>query len=158
MWIAVEAISPVGSSRYDRGIPGESGMVRRSVTVVAMLARIPRWLAELAGRHRLFSVMLAAGLVLRVMAWLAYQPVLFLSGDSYSYVSSGLGRPNPIRPLGYPLLLHSLLWVHTLAVVPAVQHLFGLATAVLVYALLRRLGAGRSWPPCAPRHCSSMAS
>jgi hypothetical protein len=112
------------------------------VTLAATVTGAPRWCISLAGRHRLFSVMLAAGLVLRVMAWLAYQPVLFLSGDSYSYVSSGLGRPNPIRPLGYPLLLHSLLWVHTLAVVPAVQHLFGLATAVLVYALLRRLGAG----------------
>ena len=110
--------------------------------MVAMLARIPRWLAELAGRHRLFSLVLAVGLVLRVVAWLAYQPLLFLSGDSYSYVSSGLGRPNPIRPLGYPLLLHVLLWVHTLAAVSAMQHLFGLATAVLVYALLRRLGAG----------------
>jgi hypothetical protein len=102
---------------------------------------VAAWLLSLAGRHRLFGLLLAVGLVLRVMAWLAYQPALFLSGDSYSYVGAGL-RPNPIRPIGYPVLLHGLLWVHTLAVVPAVQHLFGLATAVLVYALLRRLGAG----------------
>jgi hypothetical protein len=98
---------------------------------------------SLAGRHRLFSALLAVGLVLRVMVWLAYRPVLFFYGDSYSYLSNSQGlRPNPIRPIGYPLLLHVLLWSQTLATVPAVQHLFGLATAVLVYALLRRLGAG----------------
>ena len=126
--------------------------------MVAMLARIPRWLAELAGRHRLVSLLLVVGLVLRVMAWLAYQPALFLSGDSYTYVSSGLGRPNPIRPLGYPLLLHVVLWVHTLAAVSATQHLFGLATAVLVYARCGGWARGWSSPPCAPRHSSWMAS
>jgi hypothetical protein len=116
-------------------------LVDRSVTLAARVAGTLRWLVSLAGRHRLFGSLLAVGLVLRVMAWFAYQPALFLSGDSYAYVGAGLG-PNPIRPIGYPLLLHALLWVHTLAVVPAVQHLFGLATAVLVYALLLRLGAG----------------
>jgi hypothetical protein len=113
------------------------------LSAAGAVTAVPRRVVSLAHRHRLFSALLAVGLVLRVMAWLAYRPVLFFYGDSYSYLSNSQGlRPNPIRPIGYPLLLHVLLWSRTLATVPAVQHLFGLATAVLGYALLRRLGAG----------------
>jgi len=106
------------------------------------VAEVTRSCISHAQRHRLFCSLLAVGLVVRVIAWLAYQPALFLSGDSFSYLTGTLKRPNPIRPLGYPVLLHALLLVPNLAVVTAVQHLFGLATGVLVYALLRRLGAG----------------
>ena len=51
-------------------------------------------------------------------------------------------QPESIRPAGYPAFLRAVLWVHDLAVVPAVQHLLGLATGTLVYALVRRLGIG----------------
>ena len=97
----------------------------------------------LVGRHRLFTTLLAAGAAVRVLVWITYRPALFFYGDSYSYLgtSSGL-RPNPIRPIGYPLLLHVLLLGHDIAAAPAAQHLFGLATAVICYAVLRRFGAG----------------
>jgi hypothetical protein len=44
------------------------------------------------------------------------------------------------HPLGYPLLLLALHPFHSLAVVTAVQHLMGIATAGLVYAVLRQWG------------------
>ncbi|MGN6379428.1 MAG: phospholipid carrier-dependent glycosyltransferase [Gaiellales bacterium] len=108
------------------------------------------WAAGLPGRavglvlrHRLFTLLLVAGAALRALVWAAYQPALFYYGDSYFYLGSTLRlRPNPVRPIAYPAVLDVLLRVGDLAVVPAVQHLFGLITAVLCYALLRRLGAG----------------
>ncbi|HET6848252.1 MAG TPA: phospholipid carrier-dependent glycosyltransferase [Gaiellales bacterium] len=102
-----------------------------------------RGTAALAGRHRLFCALLAAALAIRAVVWLAYQPALFFYGDSYTYLGNSTGlRPNPIRPIGYPLLLHVLLLGNTIAAAPAAQHLFGLVTAVICYAVLRRFGAG----------------
>ena len=99
--------------------------------------------AALIGRHRLFCALLAAAAVIRAAVWIAYQPALFFYGDSYTYLGNSTGlRPNPIRPIGYPLLLHVLLLGHDIAAAPAAQHLFGLATAVICYAVLRRFGAG----------------
>jgi hypothetical protein len=91
----------------------------------------------------LLTALLVAGAVIRLLAWLAYQPVLFYYGDSYVYLDDAVRlTPNPTRPIGYPLLVHVLLPFHNLAVIPAVQHVFGLVTAVVCYALLRRLGGG----------------
>ncbi len=50
-----------------------------------------------------------------------------------------------MRPVGYPAFLKLLPTDWELAVVPAVQHLFGLAIAVLLYALLVRLGVPKTW-------------
>ena len=106
-------------------------------------ARIPRRILALAGHHRLFTSLLAAGAVVRALASWSYRPALFFFGDSYSYLSNAIGlRPNQVRPIGYPLGLHVVLWSGNLMAAPAVQHLLGLATAILVYGLLRRLGAG----------------
>jgi hypothetical protein len=94
-------------------------------------------------RHRLFGVLLVAAAALRAIAQLAYQPALFFYGDSFAYLANAAKlQPEPIRPAGYPAFLRVLLVIHDLAVVPAVQHVLGLATGVVVYALVRRLGAG----------------
>jgi hypothetical protein len=88
-------------------------------------------------------VLLVAAAALRVLVQIAYQPALFFYGDSFAYLENAAKlQPEPIRPTGYPALLRAVLVVHDLAAVPAVQHLLGLATGVLVYALVRRLGAG----------------
>jgi hypothetical protein len=97
----------------------------------------------LVARHRLFASLLVAATALRVLVQAAYQPALFFYGDSFSYLANAARlQPEPIRPAGYPALLRAVLLVHDLAAVPAVQHVMGLASGVLVYALVRRLGAG----------------
>lgn len=97
----------------------------------------------LAGRHRLFVALLAGAAALRVVVQLAYRPALFFYGDSFAYLANASRlQPESIRPAGYPAFLRAVLWIPDLAAVPAVQHLLGLATGALVYALLRRLGIG----------------
>jgi len=94
-------------------------------------------------RHRLFASLAALSAVIRALVWFAYQPGFFFFGDSFTYLGNSVGlKPNPIRPIGYPLFLHVLLLGHDIAVVTAVQQLFGVITAGICYALLRRFGAG----------------
>jgi hypothetical protein len=103
-------------------------------------------LAATARAHWQFSILFAAGLVLRVLAFVAYRPALIFT-DSIGYLSNmrDLG-PRPLRPLGYPAFLKILLPTHLgLWVVPLAQHVIGLGMAVCIYALLIRLGVGR-WP------------
>lgn len=89
--------------------------------------------------------MLAAGLVLRVAATVAYRPGLMLIGDSYDYVYwANQLRPGRWHPLGYSAFLRLLLWTdRTIAVVIA-QHLIGLALGAGTYLLLRHIGV-RTW-------------
>jgi hypothetical protein len=97
--------------------------------------------ARLVAGHRLFAGLFAAAAVLRVVVQLAYRPALFFYGDSFAYLANASRlRPESIRPAGYPAFLRVVLWVHDLAVVPAVQHVLGLLTGTLVYALVRRFG------------------
>jgi hypothetical protein len=111
-------------------------MARRAGALPAAAVRV------VAG-HRLFAVLLVAAAALRVVVQIAYRPALFFYGDSFAYLENTARlQPEPIRPFGYPLLLRAVLVIHDLAAVPAVQHVLGLATGVLVYALVRRLGVG----------------
>jgi hypothetical protein len=95
-------------------------------------------------RHWPFALVLGAGALLRVACEIAYRPALFYS-DSWGYLSmahgSGIVSFAPLRPSGYPLLLKVLHW---LPLITTVQHLAGLATAVLVYATCRALNV-RPW-------------
>ncbi len=96
-------------------------------------------------RHWLFLTLFALGLALRIMAMVAYQPVLLYIDSVASYLDA-LPRLNPAGqdPVGYDiLLLRPVLAVGPLGAVAAVQHLFGLGIAGLTYALLlRKTGAG----------------
>jgi len=89
-------------------------------------------------RHWLAGALLAAGLVLRVLAQLAYRPALFYI-DTNRYLYSAEGND----PVGYKGPLRAILLVSNFDVVAAVQHLLGLAMAVLIYLLLLRRGAPR---------------
>ncbi|WP_033294332.1 glycosyltransferase [Amycolatopsis jejuensis] len=94
-------------------------------------------------RHALLLVFLAAGATLRVLTWVAYQPAL-LYIDSFRYLDNLHAlRADQLNPIGYDLLLRPLLAIGGLSFVAAVQHLGGLAIAVGIYALARRLGARR---------------
>ena len=93
------------------------------------------------GRHRWFAAAAAGGLVLRVITMLGFPPAIWFGGDSASYLSTALRYvPGTSRLSGYGVLLMVLRPFHSFAVVTAVQHLMGLAIAVLTYAVLRRYG------------------
>jgi len=113
------------------------------VSALEQVKRAYRAALSLLLRHRLFASLAALSALIRALVWFAYQPGFFFFGDSFTYLGNSVGlKPNPIRPIGYPLFLHVLLLGHDIAVVTAVQQLFGVITAGICYALLRRFGAG----------------
>jgi len=93
---------------------------------------------SLVRRHWLAAALLVAGLVLRVLALLAYRPALFYI-DSVKYIDSSMGND----PEGYKAPLRAILFVANFDTVAAVQHLLGLAIAVALYVLLLRRGTSR---------------
>jgi hypothetical protein len=94
--------------------------------------------------HVPFLVLLAAGAVVRVVVQLSFPPAfVFSDGPGYLSLVDHL-TPSSYRAVGYGVVLHGLSWVtRDVWLVAVVQHLLGLATAVLAYALLRRWGVGR---------------
>ncbi|HEY7360393.1 MAG TPA: hypothetical protein VH642_06240, partial [Streptosporangiaceae bacterium] len=103
-----------------------------------------RWrptLAPLSGlvrRHWLFSLVLAAAVVPRVVAMLGYRPAMLFRLDTFDYLWGAVHlSPNVVNPSGYSLFLWLLLPFHSLVLVAALQHLLGLGVATMVYALLR---------------------
>jgi Dolichyl-phosphate-mannose-protein mannosyltransferase len=111
----------------------------------AYLARLgatrSRLLVSLARRHWLLALLLTAGLVLRILAEVAYRPVL-LYIDSIKYL---IGAYPGNDPPGYKFALRPLLTVGNLDSIATIQHALGLAMAVTIYLVLLRRGAPR-WP------------
>ena len=114
-----------------------------------------RLVREFAGRsrravreHWLFAIIAVCGTALRVVVQLAYQQALIFP-DSERYLQyahnflSGQWSPDWLRTSGYSILLMPAVLAHNLSVVVAIQHLLGLATAVLIYATLIHFGARR---------------
>ncbi|HSR86796.1 MAG TPA: hypothetical protein VLM11_21675 [Streptosporangiaceae bacterium] len=89
-------------------------------------------------RHWLLAAFLGAGLVLRVLAQFAYRPALFYI-DTVKYLYSSDGND----PEGYKLPLRAILLAGNFNTVAAIQHLLGLAMAVVLYVLLLRRGVSR---------------
>ncbi len=94
--------------------------------------------------HRPFGVALVLGALVRLVVQVGFPPALVYS-DGPTYLSF-LADPvtSTERPVGYPVLV---LWpllhlADDLALVAVAQHLLGLVTAVVLYALLRRRGVG----------------
>ena len=93
--------------------------------------------------HWPLAVVLAVAIVVRIAVSIAYWPAVFF-GDSWSYLNLAFeGDPvafAPDRPSGYPLVIDALsVFGRSLAVITVAQHLAGLVTGVLVYALILRL-------------------
>ena len=85
----------------------------------------------------------AVGLVLRVLTSVTYRPALAFVQDTFDYLeNAAVLQPGLVRPSGYPAFLRILSVAGSIAVIPVVQHVLGLSTGVLLYALLRRLGVG----------------
>jgi Dolichyl-phosphate-mannose-protein mannosyltransferase len=105
-----------------------------------------RRLRSLAAANPLFTWALGAGAALRLLAMAGYPGALFFAGDSYVYLGAALRpRPNLSKTTGYSLFLRVLEPFHSLTLVTAVQHLMGLAVAVMIYALALRAGVPRRW-------------
>ena len=95
--------------------------------------------AVLARQNWLACLLMAAGLVLRVLTQLAYRPALVYV-DTLKYL---YGAYPGSDPLGYKLPLKVILAFGDLGAVAAVQHLLGLAMGAVLYILLRRRGVSR---------------
>jgi hypothetical protein len=94
----------------------------------------------LAG-HWPFLLALMLGSILRIVATVGYQPILMLQRDTYTYLSLALRMDvSGWRPSLYPLLIKPLVELGSLQLLAVVQHLSGLAVAVMLYLLMRRLG------------------
>jgi hypothetical protein len=113
------------------------------VNAVSRLTTLTR---EKARENKLFSIALAVGAVLRLFAVLGYPGALWFAGDSYVYLGAALRpQPNLSKSTGYSLFLRALLPFHSLTLVTIIQHLMGLAVAVMIYVLLRRNGVAKLW-------------
>src|SRR4051794_37064480 len=91
--------------------------------------------------ERPFVVALAVGLALRVVVQLSFPPAfVFSDGPTYLGFVDDLA-PSRDRPVGYGVLLWGLGQVDRgVDVIAVLQHLLGLATAIVVYVVLRRWG------------------
>jgi hypothetical protein len=100
-------------------------------------------------RHWLFAALLAMAAGLRAVVFVAYHPALIFP-DSVRYLqyahsfADGHWSVDELRQSGYSVLIIPVMLVHDLWIIPLVQHLVGLATAVLVYAVLVHFGI-RAW-------------
>jgi 4-amino-4-deoxy-L-arabinose transferase-like glycosyltransferase len=96
-----------------------------------------------------FAALLVLGAGLRAVVLLAYHPALIFP-DSVRYLqyahnfTTGHWSVDALRQSGYSALIIPVMLLHELWLIPLAQHLVGLATAVLVYAVLIRFGA-RPW-------------
>ena len=106
---------------------------------LATLRAQARHAPALARQHWLFAVLLTAGLVLRILAQIAYRPAL-LYIDSTKYL---LGAYPGDDPPGYQLALKPVVALGNLSMIAAIQHLLGLGMAVALYLVLVRRGAPR---------------
>ncbi len=89
--------------------------------------------------HWLLAVFLVAGLVLRVLATVAYRPAIIYT-DSVQYLKNMAElKPDQLNPIGYDFVLRPLVDLGGLTGVVIVQHLAGLALGIAIYALARRL-------------------
>ncbi len=98
-----------------------------------------RWIIRLIQDNRLFAAAAGAGAGLRLVAMLGDPGVLWFPGDSYLYLGAALRpRPDLSKTVGYSFLLRVLDPLHSFVLVALLQHLMGLAIAVMMYVLARR--------------------
>jgi hypothetical protein len=101
------------------------------------------WLSALARRHWLAAAALTAGVALRVIVMAGFAPAALFKLDTYDYLWDAAHlQPNPVNPSGYAVFLWLLKPFHSLVLIAGLQHLMGLAIAVMIYAILRSWGAG----------------
>jgi hypothetical protein len=102
--------------------------------------------AELLRRHWVLALLIAAGLVLRMVSQLAYEPaLLFFDSEKYLFgTDRGAIAWGSFDPIGYTLLmLKPVLMCGDLGLVALLQHVLGLVMAVALYVVMLRRGVVR---------------
>jgi hypothetical protein len=97
-------------------------------------------------KHWVLALLIAAGLVLRVVTQLAYQPaLLFIDSKKYLFGTDfSAGAWGSFDPIGYTLLvLKPVLMFGNLGFVALLQHVLGLGMAVALYVVMLRRGVTR---------------
>ena len=95
--------------------------------------------------HRLFIIVLTPAILLRVDAELGYRWQAWFN-DSFEYVANTVHFTlDPTRTSGYSIWLKFLQPFHSYALITILQHLMGLAVAVMIYALARHRFGVRPW-------------
>ncbi|MEA2353345.1 MAG: hypothetical protein QOJ14_1759, partial [Thermoleophilaceae bacterium] len=109
---------------------------------MAVVRRVPLALA----------ILLALGVALRILFMLAYRPALLGYPDTSVYLTGATGDLfwDPLRVVGYPAFLRLVrVFSSDLSFATLVQHGLGVATAVLLYVTVRRIGGPR-WVALVP--------
>ncbi len=109
----------------------------------------PGRLRSLAARiwpeHRLFVIVLIPAVLLRADAELGYRWQAWFN-DSFVYVEDTVNfNLDPTRVSGYSVFLKILQPLHSYALITILQHLMGLAIAVMIYALARHRFGAPAW-------------
>ncbi len=101
--------------------------------------------ARIWAGHRLFVIVLIPAVLLRADAELGYRWQAWFN-DSFEYVSNTVHFSlDPTRVSGYEIMLKILQPFHSYALITILQHLMGLAVAVMIYALARHRFAVPAW-------------
>ena len=109
------------------------------------VSRVRGLAARVWAGHRLFVIALIPALLLRVDAELGYRWQAWFN-DSFEYVQNTVHfNLDPTRVSGYSIWLKALQPFHTYALVTILQHLMGLAIAVMIYALARHRFGAPGW-------------
>ncbi|MGH3258746.1 MAG: hypothetical protein ACRDOU_25670 [Streptosporangiaceae bacterium] len=119
------SVTAGNGSRLDRIIWGAIGVLRR---------------------HWVLALLLFAGIVLRALAQIGYEPaLLFIDSKKYIFgTTADYNAWGSYDPIGYTLIvLRPVLMFADLAFVALLQHLLGLAMAVALYVLMLRRGVTR---------------
>jgi hypothetical protein len=130
-----EADSRAPSAQRDRSVRSADSRLQRARALAART-----W----AG-HRLFIVVLIPAVLLRADAELGYRWQAWFN-DSFEYLANTVHFDlDPTRVSGYSIFLKILEPFHSYALVTILQHLMGLAVAVMVYALARHRFGAPAW-------------
>jgi hypothetical protein len=131
-----------GATANGSAVPAEAGGATAAAGDESSGGQAAGWpvrLLALAGRNWLATILLILGLALRVLAQVSYSPALVYI-DSVKYLYGAWPQADPV---GYDAPLKALLAIGNLGTVEAVQHVLGLAVAVLIYMVLVRRGVPR---------------
>jgi hypothetical protein len=143
-----QAASVVGNGVADHVWTAETRTETLTESVV-MGSRLDRAIwrgGDVLRRHWVLALLIAAGLVLRVVTQFAYEPaLLFIDSKKYLYGTDfSLAAWGSFDPIGYTVLvLKPVLIFGNLGLVALLQHVLGLGTAVALYALMLRRGVVR---------------
>src|SRR5258707_13871658 len=118
------------------GIGGAGGWIARRNSAVALIGRT----LSVLRYHWLASILIAAGVALRVLAQMAYHPAIIFI-DTLKYLYNAWPGSDPVA---YHVPLRLILLVRDLRTVEGVQHVLCIAIAVNIYVVMLRRCLPRS--------------